>query len=125
MADPPRRFPAPSRADKIPGGYVVRGANGQALAYFYPATTMKPRRPRCSRRMRRNGSPSTSRVCRSCWVRPNASNRLCGTIDTGLSGLVARGAAVPPYADWPISDIIGSTGARSLPLLTISVTDIS
>jgi hypothetical protein len=30
-----RRFPPPWRADKIPGGYVVRDANGQALAYFY------------------------------------------------------------------------------------------
>jgi hypothetical protein len=27
-----RRFPAPWRADKVPGGYVVRDANGQALA---------------------------------------------------------------------------------------------
>jgi hypothetical protein len=26
-----RRFPAPWRADKMPGGYVVRDANGQAL----------------------------------------------------------------------------------------------
>ena len=31
----PRRFPPPWRADKIPGGYVVRDANGQALAYIY------------------------------------------------------------------------------------------
>jgi hypothetical protein len=30
-----RRFPSPRRADKIPGGYVVRDANGQALAYLY------------------------------------------------------------------------------------------
>jgi hypothetical protein len=30
-----RRFPAPWRADKIPGGYVVRDAKGQALAYLY------------------------------------------------------------------------------------------
>jgi hypothetical protein len=30
-----RRFPPPWRADKIPGGYVVRDANGQALAYLY------------------------------------------------------------------------------------------
>jgi hypothetical protein len=30
-----RRFPAPWRADKIPGGYVVRDANGQALVYIY------------------------------------------------------------------------------------------
>jgi hypothetical protein len=35
MAEPPRRFPSPWRADKIPGGYVVRCANGQALAYLY------------------------------------------------------------------------------------------
>jgi hypothetical protein len=28
-----RRFPPPWRADKIAGGYVVRDANGQALAY--------------------------------------------------------------------------------------------
>jgi hypothetical protein len=31
----PRRFPPPWRADKISGGYVVRDANGQALAYIY------------------------------------------------------------------------------------------
>jgi hypothetical protein len=30
-----RRFPPPWRADKIPGGYVVRDVNGQALAYIY------------------------------------------------------------------------------------------
>jgi hypothetical protein len=30
-----RRFPAPWRADRIPGGYVVRDANGQALAWIY------------------------------------------------------------------------------------------
>jgi hypothetical protein len=31
-----RRFLPPWRADKIPGGYVVRDANGQALVYIYP-----------------------------------------------------------------------------------------
>jgi hypothetical protein len=35
MADAPRRFPPPWRADRIPGGYVVRDANGQAIAYIY------------------------------------------------------------------------------------------
>jgi hypothetical protein len=30
-----RRFPAPWRADKMPGGYVVRDANWQALVYIY------------------------------------------------------------------------------------------
>jgi hypothetical protein len=35
MADASRRFPPPWRVDKIPGGHVVRDANGQALAYIY------------------------------------------------------------------------------------------
>lgn len=35
MNEPPRRFPAPWHADPIPGGYVVRNANGQALGYVY------------------------------------------------------------------------------------------
>jgi hypothetical protein len=35
MADGPRRFPPPWRADKIAGGFVVRDATGQALAYIY------------------------------------------------------------------------------------------
>jgi hypothetical protein len=35
MPDPPRRFPSPWRADKIPGGYLVRDASGQAIAYLY------------------------------------------------------------------------------------------
>ena len=29
----PRRFPPPWKAEKIAGGYVVRDANGQSLAY--------------------------------------------------------------------------------------------
>jgi hypothetical protein len=39
MAEPPRRFPAPWRADKVPGGYVVRDASGQALARLYGRET--------------------------------------------------------------------------------------
>jgi hypothetical protein len=35
MAEAPRRFPPPWRIDKITGGYVVRDATGQALAYLY------------------------------------------------------------------------------------------
>jgi hypothetical protein len=35
MAESPRRVPTPWRADPMPGGYVVRDANGQALAYIY------------------------------------------------------------------------------------------
>jgi hypothetical protein len=33
--EPPRRFPTPWHANKIPGGSVVRDANGQELAYIY------------------------------------------------------------------------------------------
>ena len=35
-----RRFPAPWRSEKIPGGYVVRDANGQALSFVYARATM-------------------------------------------------------------------------------------
>jgi hypothetical protein len=35
MAEASRRFPPPWRVDKMPGGYVVRNATGQALAYLY------------------------------------------------------------------------------------------
>jgi hypothetical protein len=31
----PRRLPAPWRVARIPGGFVVRDANDQALAYVY------------------------------------------------------------------------------------------
>jgi hypothetical protein len=34
-----RRFPAPWRVDKIPGGYVVRDANDFAVAYVYGRPT--------------------------------------------------------------------------------------
>jgi hypothetical protein len=35
----PRRLPAPWRVEKVPGGYVVRDANDQALAYVYSRAT--------------------------------------------------------------------------------------
>ena len=35
----PRRLPPPWHAEKTPGGYVVRDANGQALAYVYSRAT--------------------------------------------------------------------------------------
>ncbi len=31
----PRRFEPPWTAESIPGGYVVKDANGQSLAYVY------------------------------------------------------------------------------------------
>jgi hypothetical protein len=39
MTEASRRFPSPWHADKIPGGYVVRDANGQAIAYVYSRAT--------------------------------------------------------------------------------------
>jgi hypothetical protein len=35
MTESPRRFPTPWHADKLLGGYVIRDATGQALAYVY------------------------------------------------------------------------------------------
>jgi hypothetical protein len=57
-----RRFPAPWHADKMPGGYVVRDVNGQALAYLYS----RENTTEALQAKRRGGSPSTSRGCRSC-----------------------------------------------------------
>jgi hypothetical protein len=62
-------LPAPWRADKIPGGYVVRDANGQALTYIYSrdneAEALQAKV--LTKETRRGGSPSTSRGCRS-WL---------------------------------------------------------
>jgi hypothetical protein len=35
----PRGLPAPWRADTMPGGYVVRDASGQSIAYVYSRET--------------------------------------------------------------------------------------
>jgi hypothetical protein len=40
VADGSCRFPPPWRADKISGGYVVRDANEQAIAYVYSRPTL-------------------------------------------------------------------------------------
>jgi hypothetical protein len=34
-----RRFPAPWTIERIPGGYVVKDATGQAVAYIYARET--------------------------------------------------------------------------------------
>jgi hypothetical protein len=34
-----RRFPAPWTAEEIPGGYVVKDATGQSIAYVYARET--------------------------------------------------------------------------------------
>jgi hypothetical protein len=40
MAESPRRFLPPWRAEKTPHGYVVRDANGQQLVYVYGRATL-------------------------------------------------------------------------------------
>lgn len=35
----PRRFPVPWAAQQIPGGYIVKDATGQSLAYVYARDT--------------------------------------------------------------------------------------
>jgi hypothetical protein len=65
---PPRRFPPPWRAEKISGGYVVRDANDQTLAYIYSraneaeAMQAKVLTEDEARRIAAN----TSRSCRRC-----------------------------------------------------------
>jgi hypothetical protein len=54
MAEPSRRFPAPWHADPMPGGYVVRDANGQALAYDTEVEARQAKK--CSRKTRGGGS---------------------------------------------------------------------
>jgi hypothetical protein len=39
MTDASRRFPPPWRPDEIPGGYCVRDATGQSIAYIYSRAT--------------------------------------------------------------------------------------
>jgi hypothetical protein len=39
MPEPPRHFPTPWQAERLLGGYVIRDASGQALAYVYSRET--------------------------------------------------------------------------------------
>ena len=65
-----RRFPAPWRAGKVPGGYVGRDATEQVLACLYSRQNeAEADRRRYSRTTRRDGSPSTSRGWLSCSAR--------------------------------------------------------
>jgi hypothetical protein len=43
---PSRRFPPPWTVDRLPGGYVVRDANGQQLAWVYARATEADARQR-------------------------------------------------------------------------------
>jgi hypothetical protein len=105
MAEPSRRLPAPWHADTIPGGYVVRDANGQAPAYLYSrdnpteapsllnATSRGgrsigwlPRLIRTSRpRKRRTGRATAERAPASCAGR--SSHPSLG-LDSGYRGFL-------------------------------------
>jgi hypothetical protein len=57
----------PWHADPMPGGYAVRDANGQTLAFVYSRDNEdEARQAKVLTKTRRDGSPSTSRGCRSC-----------------------------------------------------------
>jgi hypothetical protein len=64
-----RRFPPPWHADTMPGGYVVRDANGQALAYLYSRESdAEARQAKVLTKDERDASPSTSQGCPSCCI---------------------------------------------------------
>jgi hypothetical protein len=69
-----RRFPPPWRADKIPGGYVVRDANGQALVYIYSRESEAEAMQAKVLTTRRAGSPSMSPGCPSCRASGTATD---------------------------------------------------
>jgi hypothetical protein len=71
MAESPRRFPAPWRADKVPGGYVVRDANGQALAYVY-SRDKRGRSAASKGAHKRRGATDPHQHCPACWGRQSA-----------------------------------------------------
>jgi hypothetical protein len=63
MSEPSRRFPPPWHADPIPGGYVVRDANGQSLAYIYSRDSeAEARQRRFSPRTRRDACINIARL---------------------------------------------------------------
>ena len=93
-----RRFPPPWRADKIPGGYVVRDANGQALAK--KRTTLLPRPATASARaIPRTPGPARPRIIRAG---PSAREGRphCSTIAAtmGLTSSIAATEGLPAGA---------------------------
>ena len=63
-----RRFPPPWTVEQIPGGYKVKDANGQSLAYVYGRETkLTPTSPTSSPWTRLDASPATSLNCRPIW----------------------------------------------------------
>jgi hypothetical protein len=62
-----RHFPPPWRAEKFSGGYVVRDANGFAVAYVYGRSTeVEAMEAKQRRWMKRDGSHQTLPGYRRC-----------------------------------------------------------
>jgi hypothetical protein len=80
---PRRRIPSPWHADPMPGGYVVRDANGQALAYLYSRENEDEARQAkvLTKKTWRDGSSSMLRGFRSCSARRPSNGVLSGIWD--------------------------------------------
>jgi hypothetical protein len=72
MADQ-RRFTPPWRAEPIPGGYVVRDANGRALTYLYSRDNSTEAQAKMLPKDEARRSLSISHGCRSCLERLSPS----------------------------------------------------
>jgi hypothetical protein len=82
MAEPSRRFPPPWRVDTIPGGYVVRDASGQALAFSYSRSSeAEARRANVltADETLRIAVPSTSRSSSLATAQPAAHTAIAST----------------------------------------------
>jgi hypothetical protein len=99
MADGSRRFPPPWRAEPIPGGYVVRDANGQALAYLH-SRQAKVLRNDEARRIAVNFArlPGAARESRS---------RLSASYRSGAASLARNDSAVSRWSDELNADLGG------------------
>jgi hypothetical protein len=80
MTGPPRRFPPPWHADPMPGGYVVRDAIGQALAYVYsrdnPTEALQAKM--LTKDEARRIAANIARLPeQSCWRSGSGSTRVC------------------------------------------------
>jgi hypothetical protein len=82
---PSRRFQPPWTVDRMPGGYVVRDANGQQLAWVYArATEAEGDKRRCSRWTRHAGSRSGSSSC-PALLRPTSATSQSSDGETSRS----------------------------------------
>jgi hypothetical protein len=68
-----RRFPAPWRAELIPGGYIVRDANGQALGNESAVSSLIPMRRPWRSSVGADRSPPDEGHCRDGLMNPLAA----------------------------------------------------